>query len=80
MLLHIKKKKNFSQHLYKVLKMSLPSVITWRIQLPLLKSQIVHTYNLYMLTILAIKTVTGEAHIGGDCVHLVYNLRRAIRL
>lgn len=38
------------------------------------------TYNLYMLTMLAIKTVTGEAHIGGDCVYLVYNLRRVIRL
>lgn len=51
--------------------MSLPSVIIWRIQLAQLRNQIA-VYQLYMLTMLAIKIIiTGEAHIVGDCVHLV---------
>ena len=50
--------------------MSLPSVIIWRIQLSQLRNQIA-MYHLYMLTMLAIKIITGEAHIVGDCVHLV---------
>lgn len=73
MLFHIKKKLkiNLFQYLYEVLKMSLPSVIIWRIQLSQLRNQIA-MYHLYMLTMLATKIIiTGEAHIVGDCVHLV---------
>lgn len=73
MLFHIKKKLkiNLFQYLYEVLQMSLPSVIIWRIQLAQLRNQIA-VYQLYMLTMLAIKNIiAGEAHVVGDCVHLV---------
>lgn len=66
---HSKKKRQLSQHLQKVLKMSLPLIITWKIQLLPLSYQI-GMYNLYVLTMLSMKIITGGTHIVGDCVHL----------
>lgn len=49
--------------------MSLPLIITWKIQLLQLSYQI-GIYNLYVLTMLSMKIITGGTHIVGDCVHL----------